>query len=459
MHGRKTGPLRLRRAGRRGSPARASRGHAPASGRRRRQKAGGKSRAGLLGRRSPLRTPILAILFVVGLRCWLGRGPWEISRTLNGHSDGVGPVSFSPDGRRIVTTSADRTARVWDAESGRCLLVLEGHKRGVNAASYSPDGGRIVTSSDETARVWDAESGDCLFVLKGHEDSVTSARFSPDGKRIATADNVSHRLWDAGSGAPVACFLAQAHRASCAFSPDGGRVVASISGEAAVVYSAADGEWVLGLKSDRRDLVDPYYGGSTKDVWYMSVDYSPDGGRILTASVLTARLWDAGTGELLHVLRGHEDRVSCAAFSPDGGRILTADVSHAVWMWDAATGRPLFSVRENELADWDDSPGFFEASFSPDGTRFVTMSEGRISHVWDARTGEKLARLGGSAVLHAEFSPDGNRLATAGEGRRVRVWKRRRPERASGYLHLPEVWLTVALGVAFLWSLSRDLSG
>ena len=53
---------------------------------------------------------------------------------------------FSPDGTRIVTASGDRTAKVWDAETGAETLTLKGHTGDVFSASFSPDGKRIVTA-------------------------------------------------------------------------------------------------------------------------------------------------------------------------------------------------------------------------------------------------------------------------------------------------------------------------
>jgi hypothetical protein len=71
---------------------------------------------------------------------------------LTGHTGWVTSAAFSPNGRRIVTASFDKTARVWDATSGQQLLVLRGHTGEVLSAAFSPDGGRIVTASnDKTA--------------------------------------------------------------------------------------------------------------------------------------------------------------------------------------------------------------------------------------------------------------------------------------------------------------------
>ncbi len=75
---------------------------------------------------------------------------------LSGHGDRTESAVYSPDGTRIVTTSDDKTARIWDARTGAQLAVLSGHGDIVESAAYSPDGMRIVTASeDKTARIWE----------------------------------------------------------------------------------------------------------------------------------------------------------------------------------------------------------------------------------------------------------------------------------------------------------------
>ncbi|CAG8976165.1 hypothetical protein HYALB_00010035 [Hymenoscyphus albidus] len=128
-------------------------------------------------------------------------------QTLEGHTDWVSSVAFSPDGKQIVSGSGDRTVRRWDAATGQQLLpALEGHTDWViTSVAFSPDGKQIVSGSwDRTVRRWDAATGQQLLpALEGHTQTVTSVAFSPDGKQIPTlhvsenwlADGTTNFLW------------------------------------------------------------------------------------------------------------------------------------------------------------------------------------------------------------------------------------------------------------------------
>ena len=107
----------------------------------------------------------------------------ECLLTLEGHTGFVRSAVFSPDGQQVLTASDDKTAKVWSAASGECLRTLEGHTSQVKSTVFSPDGQQVLTASfDKTAKVWSAASGECLLTSVGHEDCVNSAGFSPDGQ-------------------------------------------------------------------------------------------------------------------------------------------------------------------------------------------------------------------------------------------------------------------------------------
>ena len=114
--------------------------------------------------------------------------PMEASvRTLQGHTDRVWSVAVSPDGRHIVSGSRDKTLRVWELGTGRCLNTLQGHTSLGLSVAVSPDGRHIVSGSwDKTLRVWELETGRCLHTLQGHTDPVHSVAVSPDGRHIVS---------------------------------------------------------------------------------------------------------------------------------------------------------------------------------------------------------------------------------------------------------------------------------
>jgi WD40 repeat protein len=138
--------------------------------------------------------------------------------TLKGHKSEIWSVAFSPDNQRIVTGSADGTAKVWDAATGQELLTLRqpGHGGSVDSVAFSPDGERIVTGSGDptfahgrvyTAKVWDATTGQELLTLAMHGDRIRSVAFSPDGKRIVTGSyDDTATVWEAARPEQVAAW-------------------------------------------------------------------------------------------------------------------------------------------------------------------------------------------------------------------------------------------------------------
>jgi Tol biopolymer transport system component len=319
-------------------------------------------------------------------------------------------VEFSPDGRRVVTASADGIARIWDAASGQVLTEFTGHQALIYTARFGPDGAHVATASgDGTAQVWDAETGKSVTVLSDHGRDVYVAAFSPDGQRLVTAsDDGTARVWDLGKGESTVLEGHEEWLNDAAFNPDGARVVTAAADGTARIWDAATGAELLVLRGHLDSI--------------NSARFSPDGNRVVTASDDdTARLWDATSGAEIGLLQGHGGYVLAARFSRDGQRIVTASADGTARIWDGKTGASQVVLRGH-------GKEVLSAEFSPDGQLVVTASADGLAGVWDADDGAGLAVLAGhfGPVRQARFSPDGQRIVTASDDGTARLWWTRR---------------------------------
>eukprot|EP00873_Tetraselmis_striata_P021722 jgi/Tetstr1/441986/TSEL_003136.t1 len=296
---------------------------------------------------------------------------------LEGHSDYVSSVAFSPDGATVASGSGDTTVRLWDAASGALTATLEGHLSPVFSVVFSPDGATVASGSwDDTVRLWDVASGALTAKLEGHSDYVSSVAFSPDGATVASgSEDTTVRLWDAASFALTATL--EGHLGwvkSVAFSPDGA-TVASGNGDATVrLWDVASGALTATLE------------GHLSPVF--SVVFSPDGAKVASGSWdYTVRLWDAASGALTATLEGHSGIVFSVAFSPDGATVASGSGDTTVRLWDGAS----FALTATLEGHWE---GVSSVAFSPDGTTVASGSYDTTVRLWDAASGALTATLG-----------------------------------------------------------------
>jgi WD40 repeat protein len=409
-----------------------------------------------------------------------GHAKFNFPRTTLHNEESVLSASFSPDGTRVVTRSSDKTARIWDATTGRPLGEPLRHVTGIKESrsqlpaiiedvedafrwireiqtalkaapraisDISPDRTRVVTViSDNTAQIWDAVKGEPLGEPLRHDREIKRVSFSPDGTRVVTAGGQTARIWDAATGEPLSEPLRHDYNfRSVSFSPDGTRVVTS-GGQAARIWDVATSEplseplrhndvvWIAVFSPDSTRVItasrdhtariwDAATGAPVGD-WLRhenevnSVSLSPDGTRVVTFSKYdhTARVWDMATGKRLGAPLGHDREIKSANFSPDGTRIVTAS-DLTVWIWDAATYKPRGDPLRHKSA-------VNSASFSPDGTRVVTASGDDTARIWDAKTGNPIGEVlrHGDSVDAASFSPDGTHVVTASRDHTARIW-------------------------------------
>jgi WD40 repeat protein len=319
----------------------------------------------------------------------------------------ISSAQFSPDGQHVLTASWDRTARLWNAQTGKAIGEPMKHTAGVSSAQFSPDGQRVVTASwDRTARLWNAQSGKAIGKPMRHIAGVSSAQFSPNGQRVVTtSEDTTARLWDAQTGEAIGEPMKhEAGVSSAQFSPDSQRVVTASEDTTARLWDALTGQ-AIGEPMKHEAAIS-------------SAQFSPDGQRVVTASRdKMARLWDALTGEAIGELMKHEAAVSSAQFSPDGQRVVTASEDTTARLWDAQTGKAMDEPMKHEAA-------VSSAQFSPDGQRVVTASRDKTARLWHTQTDKVIDEpmKHEAAVSSAQFSPDGQRVVTATWGKTAWLW-------------------------------------
>ncbi len=368
--------------------------------------------------------------------------------TLRGHTSWVTRAQYSKDGNRILTTSGDGSARLWDAEAHQVIqnfagppggiwdallspndkLVLvtgdnglvelwdadtgvkkasfEGHKGRVNRGQFSPDGKQFVTAGDDgTVRLWDVENGNPISILQTEESPASVIRFSPDGNLLATvSDERNARILDVRTGTRMHELFGHTDLiASADFSPDGKSLLTTSYDQTARIWNVENGAVEAELRGHTNKVTN---GG-----------FSPDGSLVVTGSTdQTARVWDWQAAKAISVLAGHSAEVTSALFSPDSRFVLTGSADHTARLWEPYSGQELEVLRAHK--DW-----VYGATFDPTGTLAVTASADGTARIWDVVAAHGVIPLRGNNlnVTFASFSRDGKKIVTSSFDT-ARIW-------------------------------------
>ena len=117
---------------------------------------------------------------------------------MEGHLKSILSIQFSPNGYELATGSDDNSVKVWDLRQRLCIYTIPSHTNVVSGVRFQPGGGHYLVSSsfDKTVKVWSNPSWAPLRTLAGHESKVMSVDISPDSKYIATASyDRTFKLW------------------------------------------------------------------------------------------------------------------------------------------------------------------------------------------------------------------------------------------------------------------------
>jgi WD40 repeat protein/uncharacterized caspase-like protein len=241
-----------------------------------------------------------------------------------GHLSYITTAVISPDGKLILTASADHTAKLWDRASGREIRTFSGHLGAVNDAVFSPDMKFVATTSEDlNSKLWDVKTGKLVFTFKKPLNTIMGR----DTFYISNRVN------------------------GIVFTPDGKRVIIRASSGAAFVNDVATGRVI--------DKISTNYGDNRPSV-------SPDGEWFTMPNVYDAAIWDVKTFRKT-TLREFESSIQAVNWSADSKYLIYSMYDGAVHILDIEYQKVIASVRQEKP--------MLDAKLLPDGSSLITLCE------------------------------------------------------------------------------------
>ena len=395
-----------------------------------------------------MRIIYVVFLIICGLSSHLIGQKSILPTVKKGHVGLINSARYSPNGAFILTSSSDRTIKLWDSFSGKELYTFVGHNSWVESADFNKDGNQIFSrAKDRTVKCWNLETGivnatfrekgftlgdpgynslknlvftfndknvltifnandkKAIRVIKRKSGYFKSASFSPDAQFISTLSNaMDMSFWNLKTGNLTFKFKIKGEGAnSFCFHPENSKVI---------IIDSTNSLLTIDLLSGKKNIRFQKFEDS---ITYLS--YSPQGEQVITAHEGgVVKLWNPESGQLLHRLDSHTDFISLVKINREHTLALLNTSDETVQLWDLKSKTMIFQIKSKS------KNGFTDFSFSPDG-KTALLVDPMNAGILDLNTFNvfNFTETDFQIPNSARFSPTGKTVASASKNG-IHLW-------------------------------------
>lgn len=361
---------------------------------------------------------------------------------LEGHTDSVLFVSWSPDNRMIASGSRDCTVKIWNAVTGSLIWTLNCNKSKVTSMCWSPDSKMIASGcADSVIRIWDSSTGELIKDFSWYKSSLSGLSWSPDGKSIASISNSnSVIIWDPNTGNYNNMYILQGEIIKCVnWDPESGCILIGSDQSLRVKNIVYDIE-VFSRELNNSPVNSVFWNPGNNSIAFTTFDgtgfinsldgayltknqnairyllgWSPDGSKYaVSGENNTIKIFDVATNKIISILSSPKNGVSCISWSVDGELISVGSWNESVQIWRVLNGELYKTIKlQTEIN---------KLSISPDKKLIAYSGNDSWLRLWDIEKGRLTDSItfNNKSVRNFCFSPNWQYVAAfAGK---VIVW-------------------------------------